>query len=117
MTLLSLALQSLWNRRVSALLTAASIAISVALLLSVRQLGDQAHSAFASTGVGHRSHRGRAQRPVETCCSIRFFRIGDATNNVSWNLYRNLSKQRDVAWAIPLSLRRFASRVSCTRHG
>ena len=103
MTLLSLALQSLWNRRVSALLTAASIAISVALLLSVRQLSVQAHSAFASTVSGTDLIVGARSGQLNLLL-YSVFRIGDATNNVSWNLYHNLSKQRDVAWAIPLSL-------------
>jgi len=49
MTLLPLAARSLWNRRTTAGLTVLSIAISVALLLSVRQLSEQARTAFAST--------------------------------------------------------------------
>src|SRR5690606_12862167 len=32
------------------------------------------------------------------------FRIGNATNNISWTGYQALASHPDVAWAVPLSL-------------
>lgn len=103
MTLLPLALRSLWNRRATAALTVISIAISVALLLSVRQMSVQAHSAFTNTISGTDLIVGARSGDINLLL-YSVFRLGNATNNVSWPLFEKLSKQRDVAWAIPLSL-------------
>ena len=32
------------------------------------------------------------------------FRIGNATNNITWQTYQDLAQRREVAWTIPLSL-------------
>ncbi len=45
----NLAWKSLWNRRVTALLTISAIAISVALLLGVQKLRTAARESFANT--------------------------------------------------------------------
>ena len=103
MTLLPLAARSLWNRRTTAGLTILSIAISVALLLSVRQLSEQARAAFASTISGTDLIVG-ARSGDTNLLLYSVFHLGNATNNVSWPLYERLSKHRQVAWAIPLSL-------------
>ena len=47
--LLRLAVRSLWNRRTTALLTIAAIAISVTLLLGVEKLRTAAREGFANT--------------------------------------------------------------------
>ena len=52
MYLLRLALQSLANRRFSALLTVIAIALSVTLLLSVERVRTEARASFASTVSG-----------------------------------------------------------------
>jgi putative ABC transport system permease protein len=49
---LSLALRSLWNRRVTALLTVFAIAVSVALLLGVEKMRTAAREGFTSTVSG-----------------------------------------------------------------
>jgi putative ABC transport system permease protein len=103
MTLLPLAARSLWNRRTTAGLTILSIAISVALLLSVRQLSEQARTAFASTISGTDLIVG-ARSGDTNLLLYSVFHLGNATNNVSWPLYERLAKHRQVAWAIPLSL-------------
>jgi len=50
--LLSLALHSLWSRRITALLTVFAIAVSVALLLGVEKLRIGAREGFAATVSG-----------------------------------------------------------------
>lgn len=50
--MLRLALKSLWNRRATALLTIAAIAVSVALLLGVQKLRTAARNSFANTVSG-----------------------------------------------------------------
>jgi putative ABC transport system permease protein len=103
MKLLPLALRSLWNRRSTAILTVLSIAISVALLLSVRQMSTQAQTAFTNTISGTDLVVGARSGQVNLLL-YSVFRLGDATNNISWSLYEKMAHQRDVAWAIPISL-------------
>lgn len=103
MTLLPLAARSLWNRRTTASLTILSIAISIALLLSVRQLSEQARTAFASTISGTDLIVGARSGDINLLL-YSVFHLGNATNNVSWPLYERLARHKQVAWAIPLSL-------------
>lgn len=49
MILLKLTWRSLWNRRISVLLTLISIAISVSLLLGVEYIRKEAKSSFMNT--------------------------------------------------------------------
>ena len=103
MSLLRLAWASLVNRRLTASLAILAIAMSVALLLSVEKIRRDARTSFTSTVsdvdlvVGARS--GAIQLLLYSV-----FRIGDATNNVSWESYAEIVERPDVRWAIPLSL-------------
>ncbi|MEZ5500381.1 MAG: ABC transporter permease [Steroidobacteraceae bacterium] len=98
-----LALASLWNRRASAALTIAAIAVSVALLLGVQKLRSAARDGFANTVSGVDLIVGPRSGPVNLLL-YSVFRIGDATSNVSWESYRKIARHPDVAWTIPLSL-------------
>jgi len=98
-----LAMRSLWNRRATAALIVLAVSISVALLLTVRALSNQARDAFMDTVSGtDLIVGGRGGQLNLLLYSV--FRLGDATNNVSWETFQKLSQCRDVAWAIPLSL-------------
>jgi putative ABC transport system permease protein len=101
--LFKLATHSLWNRRATAILIVASVAISVALLLTVRQLNTQARMAFTNT-VSDTDLIVGARSAQINLLLYSVFRLGDATNDVSWLTFERLAKHRDVAWAIPLSL-------------
>jgi putative ABC transport system permease protein len=100
---LSLALRSLANRRGTALLTLAAIAVSVALLLGVQKLRHAAREGFASTVSGVDLVVGARSGPVNLLL-YSVFRVGDATANVSWDSYQLVARHRDVAWTIPISL-------------
>jgi len=101
--IISLALRSLWNRRATAFLTISSIAVSVALLLSVQQLRTAARESFASTVAGVDLIVGARSGPINLLL-YSVFRVGDATANVSWGSYQKIAHHRDVAWTIPISL-------------
>jgi len=103
MTLLPLALKSLANRRFAVTLTIATIALSVALLLGVQRVHDEARRSFASTVSGTDLIVGARSGPVNLLL-YAIFHIGDATSNVSWNAYREIAALPEVAWAVPLSL-------------
>jgi putative ABC transport system permease protein len=103
MAILPLALRSLLNRRTTALLTLASIALSVALLLGVERLRTETRDSFAATIAGTDLIVGARSGPVQLLL-YAVFRIGNATNNISWESYEDLAAHARVAWTVPLSL-------------
>ena len=103
MILLKLTLRSLWNRRSSLMLTVLSIAISVALLLGVDYIRKEAKASFLNTIAGTDLVVGARSGPVQLLL-YSVFRIGNATNNISWQSYQDIANQPNVAWTIPLSL-------------
>jgi putative ABC transport system permease protein len=100
---LILAARSLWNRRVTAALTIASIAVSVALLLGVQKMRTAARDSFASTVSGVDLIVGARTGPLNLLL-YSIFRVGDATANVGWDSYQKIATHPDVAWTIPISL-------------
>lgn len=103
MPTLNLAFKSLWNRRGTALLTIAAIAVSATLLLGVQKMRTAARESFASTVSGVDLIVGARSGPVSLLL-YSIFRAGDATANVSWSSYQKIARHPDVAWAIPISL-------------
>jgi putative ABC transport system permease protein len=103
MPIFSLALKSLLNRRFTAALTVMSIALSVALLIGVERLRTEARASFANTLSGTDLIVGARSGPVQLLL-YSVFRIGDATNNMSWQSYQDISEHPKVAWSVPLSL-------------
>jgi putative ABC transport system permease protein len=101
--ILSLAIKSLRNRRFTAALTVLSIGLSVALLLGVERIRQESRETFASSVSGTDLIVGARSSPVHLLLSS-VFRIGNATNNVSWESYQRISALPEVAWTIPLSL-------------
>nr|HPQ96312.1 ABC transporter permease [Thiolinea sp.] len=83
MILLKLTWYSLWNRRASLLLTVLSIAISVALLLGVEYIRKEARHSFMNTLSGTDLVVGARSGPIQLLL-YSVFRIGNATNNISW---------------------------------
>jgi putative ABC transport system permease protein len=101
--ILKLARKSLWNRRGTAILTLVSLAISVALILGINHLRHQAKQSFTSTISGTDLIVG-ARSGSTNLLLYAVFRIGNATNNISWKSYETISQSRDVDWTIPISL-------------
>jgi putative ABC transport system permease protein len=100
---LRLACLSLVNRRATVLLTVLSIAVSVALLLGVEKVRTGARQGFANTISGTDLIVGARSGSVQLLL-YSVFRIGNATNNVSWESYREIAARPEVAWTVPLSL-------------
>ncbi|CAH0532537.1 hypothetical protein VST7929_00367 [Vibrio stylophorae] len=103
MNMLLLAWQSLSNRRLTAILTIFSIAISVALLLGVSQVREQTKQSFTRTVSGTDLIVGARSSQVNLLL-YSVFRIGNATNNIDWQSYQMVKNHRAVKWTIPLSL-------------
>ncbi|MFY2509792.1 ABC transporter permease [Vibrio pectenicida] len=102
-TTLMLAWKSVRNRRVTAMLTILTIAISVILLLGVERVRTQAKNSFANTISGTDLIVGGRSGQVNLLL-YSVFRIGNATNNIDWKSFTEFSNHNAVKWAIPISL-------------
>ncbi|MEM7431081.1 MAG: ABC transporter permease [Pseudomonadota bacterium] len=100
---LSLVFSSLMNRRGTAALTVASIAVSVALLSVVDRVRTDAQTSFANTISGTDLIVGARSGDLNLLL-YSVFRIGNPTNNISWSSYQEIRERREVAWTIPMSL-------------
>ncbi|HVY44166.1 MAG TPA: ABC transporter permease [Hyphomicrobiaceae bacterium] len=103
MIVFRLALQSLRNRWLTALLTVLAIAVSITLLLGVEKVRTGARQSFADTISGTDLIVGARSGSLNLLL-YAVFRIGNATNNVTWASFKDIAARPEVAWAVPLSL-------------
>ena len=102
-TLVVLASKSAWGRRGSLLLAILSIAISMTLLLGVDMTRKQAKNSFLNTISQTDLIVGARSGPINLLL-YSVFRMGNATNNISYESYERLIADKRVRWTIPLSL-------------
>jgi len=100
---LSLTLKSMVNRRLTTCLTVFSVSCSIALLLAVRKVKDAARASFESTISDVDLILGARSSDISLML-YSVFRVGNATNNITWQSYQDIVKQEEVAWQIPLQL-------------
>ncbi len=100
---LRLALYSLLNRRLTTLLTLASVALSVALFVGVERVRQGARESFANTISKTDLIVGAKGGSIQLLL-YAVFRMGNATANVSYESYQKIHNHPDVAWTIPYSL-------------
>ena len=103
MITLRLAWQSLLNRWVTALLTILAIAVSVMLLLGVEKVRNGARSSFANTISGTDLIIGARSGDLQLLL-YSVFRIGNATNNMTYESYQDIASDEAIDWIVPLSL-------------
>ena len=84
-------------------LTIVAVALSVSLLLGVEKLRRDARQAFANTISGTDLIVGARSGSVQLLL-YSVFRIGNATNNISWRSYQDIKANPLVRWAVPISL-------------
>ena len=101
--LLRLALASAWNRRATLGLTVLAIALAVTMLLGVERARTAARESFAQSVSGTDLVVGARTSAVQLML-YAVFRLGEATNNVSWKSFEAVAAMPAVAWAVPLSL-------------
>jgi len=102
-TVLTLAMRSLWARKMTAILTIISIAAAVLLFVAVENLRQGARTSFERTISDTDVIVGARSSPINLIL-YSVFQIGDPTNNVTWKTYEEISQRSDVAWAVPISL-------------
>ncbi|MEM6626309.1 MAG: ABC transporter permease [Pseudomonadota bacterium] len=103
MQIVRLALASLFNRRFTAGLTILSVALSVMLFVGVEKVRQGARDSFERTISGTDLIVGARSSAINLVL-YSVFRIGDATNNITWDSYQRVAERDDVAWTVPLSL-------------
>lgn len=103
MVLLSLALKSLANRKFTTALTVFSIALSVCLLIGVERVRLGARESFANT-ISQTDLIVGAKGGTIQLLLYAVFRMGSATNNVSYSTYEKFKQHPAVKWTIPYSL-------------
>jgi putative ABC transport system permease protein len=103
MIVLRLALHSLRNRRLTALLTVLAIAVSITLLLGVEKVRTGARQSFADTISGTDLIVGARSGSLNLLL-YSVFRIGNATNNITWKSYQDIANRPEIAWIVPISL-------------
>jgi putative ABC transport system permease protein len=98
-----LAWRSLLNRRGSVALTFLAISVSVFVLLGIEHIRQQAKFSFNNTVSGVDLIVGARTGDINLLL-YSAFRLGSATNNVTWENYQKIAKMPKVAWTIPISL-------------
>lgn len=101
--ILRLAIGSLGARILTVGMTVLAIALSVALFLGVEKVRTGAKSSFTDTISGTNLIVGARSGSVQLLL-YSIFRIGNATNNVSWESYQDIAKRNEVDWIVPISL-------------
>ena len=101
--ILRLALASLFARALTVGMTILAIALSVALFLGVEKIRTSAKASFTNTISGTDLIVGARSGSVQLLL-YSVFRIGNATNNLTWQSYQDIAALADVAWAVPISL-------------
>lgn len=101
--LIRLALASLRARLLTAVMTMLAIALSVMLFLGVDKIRTEAKSSFADTISGTSLIVGARSGAVQLLL-YSVFRIGNATNNISWESYQDIAARPEIDWIVPISL-------------
>ena len=99
----ALAFKSLSNRKFTTILTIVSISLSVTLLLGVERIRKETRTSFANTISGTDLIVGARSGPLQLLL-YSVFRIGNATNNISWVSYQEIRRNPNINWTIPISL-------------
>ena len=98
-----LALASLAARALTVAMTIIAIALSVALFLGVEKVRTGAKASFADTISGTDLIVGARSGSVQLLL-YSVFRIGNATNNLTWRSYQDIAARTEVDWIVPISL-------------
>ncbi|MBW4709540.1 ABC transporter permease [Roseobacter sp. YSTF-M11] len=101
--ILRLALGSLMARALTVGMTILAIALSVALFLGVEKVRTGAKASFADTISGTDLIVGARSGSVQLLL-YSVFRIGNATNNLTWESYQDIASRPEVDWIVPISL-------------
>ncbi len=99
----SLAWRSAWNRRFVLSLTVLSVALSCFLLVSLERLRTDVRQQFSRSVSGTDLIVGARTGDLQLLL-VAVFRLGHASQTMSYASVKALEAQRAVAWVVPISL-------------
>ena len=101
--ILHLAIKSLLARATTVGMTILAVGLSVALFLGVEKVRTGAKASFSDTISGTDLIIGARSGSVQLLL-YSVFRIGNATNNLTWSSYQEIAGRPEIAWIVPISL-------------
>ena len=101
--LLKLSINSLYARLLTVGMTILAISVSLMLYMSVEKLRTSAYTSFTDTISQTDLIIGARASSVQLML-YSVFRIGNATNNITWESYQDILDKDEVDWAVPISL-------------
>jgi len=101
--LLKLTLNSLYARFLTVCMTVFAISLSLMLYMSVEKLRTSAYTSFTDTISQTDLIIGSRASSVQLLL-YSVFRIGNATNNITWESYLDIIDRDEVDWGVPISL-------------
>tara|TARA_Y100001960_G_scaffold328709_1_gene418182 strand:- start:781 stop:1977 length:1197 start_codon:yes stop_codon:yes gene_type:complete len=84
-------------------MTVCAISLSLMLYLSVEKLRTSAYTSFTDTISQTDLIVGSRTSSIQLLL-YSVFRIGNATNNITWESYKDIINRDEIAWSVPISL-------------
>lgn len=101
--LIRVALKSLLNRKFSVFLMVFAMSLGMTSLLATRILSDELERGFSSSVSGTDLIVAARSHPVQAIL-YSVFRLGSATQSISWPRYQEVVGDSRVAWSFPIAL-------------
>ncbi len=101
--LLKLTFASLYARLLTVGMTVFAISLSLMLYLSVEKLRTSAYTSFTDTISQTDLILGSRTSSIQLLL-YSVFRVGNATNNITWESYEEIMNKDEVEWSVPISL-------------
>ena len=101
--LLKLSINSLYARLLTVGMTVLAISFSLMLYMSVEKLRTSAYTSFTDT-ISQTDLIVGARASSVQLMLYSVFRIGNATNNITWESYQDILNKHEIDWAVPISL-------------
>ena len=101
--LFKLTLSSLYARLLTVSMTVFAISLSLMLYLSIEKLRSSAYTSFTNTISQTDLIVGSRTSSIQLLL-YSVFRVGNATNNITWESYEDIINRDEIAWSVPISL-------------
>ena len=103
MSIFSLVLKNIAQRKFSVFLTAISVALGVALIAATLDIRRQVEEKFSQTSVGYELIVGAKGSPLQLVLNT-VYHLGNPTGNLPYSTYERYRRNPFVSYAIPMGL-------------
>ncbi|MGQ9805465.1 MAG: ABC transporter permease [Chlorobiales bacterium] len=103
MSIFSLVLSNIAQRKISVFLTALSVALGVALIAATLDIKRQVEEKFSQTSIGYELILGAKGSPLQLVLNT-VYQLGNPTGNLPYSTYELYRKSPLVSYAIPMGL-------------